>query len=562
MLRGPRYGRLGAAPAAKGVAMDDWWRGSVTYQVYPRSFQDSDGDGIGDLPGITARLGHIADLGVDAVWLSPVFRSPQADMGYDVSDHIDIDPLFGTLADFDAMVARAHDLGLKIIIDQVMSHTSSEHPHFVESRQSRVNPRADWYVWADPRPDGTPPNNWVSVFGGTAWEWDARRRQYYLHNFLPSQPDLNFHNEDVRQWLLSTMEFWLKRGVDGFRLDTVNYYFHDIQLRSNPPLARNDPAPAVNPHEMQNHIYDKNRPENLGFLEEMRALVDRYDARMMVGEVGDSGAKAVQLMAEYTAGVKRLHMAYSFELLAPAYTASHFRGAVDGFFKGAPDGTPCWAFSNHDVIRHASRWAENGVHEDVARQAAALLLSLEGSVCLYQGEELGQTETDILFEELIDPPGKAFWPDYKGRDGCRTPMVWDGTAQGGFTTGTPWLPVKAPQRARNAAAQVGVAGSVLEFYRSMLAFRRATPALRRGRSRFFDLPEPVLAFTRGEGEGTVLCLFNLSPVPVALHVSQTDAPVGPGQAAAMLGKGMSLGANGFAFLPVVSGAKPDVSLST
>ena len=535
--------------------MDEWWRGSVTYQVYPRSFQDSDGDGVGDLPGITARLSHIAELGADAVWLSPVFRSPMADMGYDVSDYTDIDPLFGTLADFDALVARAHDLGLKVIIDQVLSHSSAAHPFFAESRESRTNPRADWYVWADPRPDGTPPNNWVSVFGGSAWEWDARRRQYYLHNFLPNQPDFNFHNQEVRQWLLSTMEFWLLRGVDGFRLDTVNYYFHDIHLRSNPPLSRNDPAPAVNPYEMQDHIHDKNRPENLAFLEELRALLDRYDARMMVGEVGESGAKAVRLMADYTAGDMRLHMAYSFELLAPTYTAAHFRAAVEGFYAGAPDGCPCWAFSNHDVIRHASRWSGHGAHGDLARQAAALLLSLEGSVCLYQGEELGQTETDILFEELTDPPGKAFWPDYKGRDGCRTPMVWDGSPQGGFTTGTPWLPVKPPQLARNAAAQTGQPGSVLAFYREMLAFRRNTPALRKGRSRFLDVPEPLLAFARGEGPGAVFCLFNLSPVPLHLALEGCGAALGPCQAAGKTEEGMTLGPNGFAFLPLVDAGR-------
>jgi alpha-glucosidase len=535
--------------------MHDWWRGTVVYQVYPRSFQDSDGDGIGDLSGITARLGHIADLGADAVWLSPVFRSPMADMGYDVSDYTDIDPLFGTLADFDALVARAHGLGLKVIIDQVISHCASAHPAFQASRADRTNDKADWFVWADPNPDGSPPNNWLSVFGGPAWEWEPRRRQYYFHNFLPSQPDFNFHNRDVQDWLLSTMEFWLQRGVDGFRLDTVNYYFHDNALRSNPAKVRPDARPEVNPNDMQDHVFNKNRPENLAFLERIRALLDRYDNRAMVGEVGESGDKAIRIMADYTAGGKRLHMAYSFELLSPTFTPTHFRNRIEGFFAGAPDGWPCWAFSNHDVIRHASRWADHGATtDDVARLSAAMLLSFPGSVCLYQAEELGQTETDILFHELTDPPGKAFWPDYKGRDGCRTPMVWDDSPQGGFTTGTPWLPIKPPQAARHVAGQVEDAGSVLNFYRAMLAFRRAETALRDGACRFLDLPEPVLAFVRGTGAGAVLCLFNLSPDAVALRVAGAGARIGPRTAGA---SDTLLPPCGFAFLR----AGPDVRVA-
>ncbi|MDT8857469.1 alpha glucosidase [Paracoccaceae bacterium Fryx2] len=531
--------------------MREWWRGSVTYQVYPRSFQDSDGDGIGDLRGITARLEHVAGLGVDAVWLSPVFRSPMADMGYDVSDYTDIDPLFGTLEDFDALLVQAHALGLRVIIDQVLSHSSAEHPFFRESRADRVNPKADWYVWADPRPDGTPPNNWVSVFGGSAWEWDARRRQYYLHNFLASQPDFNFHNPEVQDWLLGVMRFWLDRGVDGFRLDTVNFYFHDARLRSNGPEPRAENLPAVNPYDMQDHIHSKTQPENLAFLERMRALLDEYDDRAMVGEVGEGPARALRVMAEYTAA-GRLHMAYSFDLLGNDFTAAHFRSRVEGFFKAAPDGCPCWAFSNHDVIRHVTRWTAFGTQDDLARQAAALLLSLQGSVCLYQGEELGQTETDIAYHELTDPPGFTFWPDYKGRDGCRTPMVWDATPQGGFTEGVPWLPVKPPQLARNVAGQIGVAGSVLETCRAMLAFRRGS-ALQDGQSRFFDLPEPLLAFVREAADAAVLCVFNLSPEPAVVQVAGVAGLTGLAQAAVLDGGTLALGANGFAFL-AVSGA--------
>ncbi|THD85718.1 alpha-glucosidase [Aliigemmobacter aestuarii] len=523
----------------------EWWRGAVVYQIYPRSFQDSDGDGIGDLKGIISRLPHVSALGADAIWLSPVFKSPMEDMGYDVSDYTDIDPLFGTLEDFDALVAAAHDLGLKVIIDQVLSHSSSQHPFFAESRRSRTNPKADWYVWADPRPDGSPPNNWLSVFGGSAWEWDSRRRQYYLHNFLPSQPDFNFHNPDVQDWLLGVMRFWLDRGVDGFRLDTVNFYFHDRLLRDNGPEDREENIPAVNPYDMQDHAFSKTRPENIGFLERMRALTDEYEGRMLVGEVGEGPSRALRVMADYTAP-GRLHTAYSFDMLGPKFTPAHFRSRIEGFFTAAPEGWPMWAFSNHDVIRHVTRWADHGAPDAVARQAAALLLSLQGSVCLYQAEELGQTETEMEFHELTDPPGIRFWPDYKGRDGCRTPMVWDETGHGGFTTGKPWLPVKPLQAARHVAGQEGRAGSVLEFYRGMLAFRRAQTALRGGGSRFADLPEPLLAFVRGEGAGAITCIFNLSAAPVV--VSASGAMTGPSQAATPGDGRIALGPNGFAFL--------------
>jgi alpha-glucosidase len=521
--------------------MQDWWRNSVTYQIYPRSFQDSSGNGIGDIAGITARLDHVASLGVDAIWLSPIFTSPMADMGYDVSDYTDIDPLFGTLSDFDALIARAHDLGLKVIVDQVISHSSDQHPFFVESRSSRDNPKADWYVWVDPMPDGTPPNNWVSVFGGSAWEWDSRRRQYYLHNFLTSQPDFNFHNPMVQDWLLQTMRFWLDRGVDGFRLDTVNFYFHDQKLRSNPPDPRNTLTPKVNPYDMQDHMYSKNRPENLAFLERLRALTDEFEDRAMVGEVGES-RRAGEIMAQYTAGNSRLHMAYSFDMLGPEFTAEHFRQKIEGFYAAAPNGCPCWSFSNHDVIRHVSRWEAFGDTEALAKQAIAMLAGFQGSLCLYQGEELGQIETDILYSELTDPPGFKFWPDYKGRDGCRTPMVWDESDQAGFTSGTPWLPIKPPQKARNAAGQGE--GSVLAAYREILAFRKNSPALRKGKTLFLNLPEPVLGFLRDD----MLCLYNLSPSVVALVLDSEGQMQGPHQNAKICGKTVQLGANGFVFI--------------
>ena len=521
--------------------MVEWWRGSVTYQVYPRSFQDDNDDGIGDLAGITRRLPHIAELGCDAVWLSPIFTSPMLDMGYDVSDYTDVDPSFGTLADFDRLVARAHSLGLKVIIDQVLSHCSAKHPAFTESRADRTNPKADWFVWADPRDDGTPPNNWLSVFGGPAWQWDGRRCQYYLHNFLPEQPDFNYHNRDVQDWMIENMRFWLDRGVDGFRFDTVNFFFHDRKLRNDAADYRMKTEPDTNPYNMQYHQFSKNQPENLFWMERIRALLDEYDDRASVGEMGESH-HAIRMMGEYTAP-GRLHQCYSFELMGYDYSAAFFRGKIAEFFAGAPNGWPMWAFSNHDVVRHVSRWAKHGISQDaLARQAGALLLSLQGSICLWQGEELGQTDTELAFEELTDPQGINFWPAPIGRDNTRTPMVWDGGPQGGFSTVTPWLPVKAPQLARNVASQAGADGSVLEFYRTMLAFRQGTPALITGITHFFDMPEPVLAFTRGDA---VTCVFNLSPAPVS--VLTWGALTGPSEATLSGGR-LDLGPNGFAFL--------------
>jgi alpha-glucosidase len=341
--------------------------------------------------------------------------------------------------------------------------------------------------------------------------------------------------------------------VDGFRLDTVNYYFHDAALRSNPPEPGNSIKPAVNPYDMQRHLHSKTQPENITFLERLRGLLDQYHARTMVGEVGETAARSLPIMADYTRP-GRLHMAYSFALLGPEFTAAHFRTQIEGFFAAAPEACPCWSFSNHDVMRHVSRWSDHGEAEPLARLAAAMLVGFEGSICLYQGEELGQTETDILYHELTDPPGIRFWPDYKGRDGCRTPMVWEDAPQGGFTTGTPWLPVKPEQAARHAAGQDGVAGSVLESYRALLAFRRAQPALRQGRTRFLDLPEPVLAFVRQVDGAAILCLYNLSREGCRLKVQGAAEVIGPSQAVARKGASLTLGANGFAFLSLPDGA--------
>lgn len=525
----------------------EWWHSGVIYQIYPRSFQDTNGDGVGDLPGITRRLDHVAALGVDAVWLSPFFTSPQRDMGYDVSNYCDVDPLFGTMADFDALVARAHALKLKVVIDLVLSHTSDQHEWFGESRTSRSNARADWYVWADPRQDGSPPNNWSSVFGGPAWSFDPRRRQYYMHNFLPEQPDLNYHNPKVVDAALDVMRFWIKRGVDGFRLDTVNYYTHDARLRDDPASEWSEGHFPVNPYDAKQHLFSKTRPENLAVLERMRKLCDKHGA-MLIGEVGEDGPRQIAVMGDYTSG-HRLNLAYSFAMLGPEHTAAHFRRVIEEFYAGAPQGRPSWAFSNHDVPRHVSRWTpDGGDSEAVARQAIALLCSFPGAIGIYQGEELGQTETDILFEELRDTARIAFWPEEKGRDGCRTPMTWEADApEAGFTTGTPWLPVKQPQAAHAADLQEGRADSVLSVYRLALAFRRGSAALRNGTARFHDLPEPLLALERATGAEHITAVFNLAPSPARLRVGGSAHVAGPA-AGTLTGGTLVLPAWGFAYL--------------
>ncbi|WP_171101687.1 alpha-glucosidase [Ruegeria sp. HKCCD7255] len=500
---------VGASKPSKSAA--DWWRGGVIYQIYPRSFQDSTGDGVGDLKGITSRLEYIASLGVDAIWISPFFKSPMKDFGYDVSDYRDVDPMFGTMEDFQALLDQAHALNLKVMIDLVMSHTSDQHPWFVESRASRENPKSDWYVWADPKPDGTPPNNWLSIFGGSGWQWDTRRQQYYLHNFLSSQPDLNFHCREVQDALLDVARFWLDLGVDGFRLDTINFYFHDKELRDNPPLPMDQRnatiAPQVNPYNHQDHLYSKSQPENVAFLERLRALTDEYEGRACLGEIGDA-QRGLEIMGEYTTGDKRMHMCYAFEFLEKrALTAAYTQQVFDQLAQKAGDAWPCWAFSNHDVPRHASRW---GLDDAAIRQHAVLMMCLRGSACLYQGEELGLPEADVPFERLQDPYGIEFWPEFKGRDGCRTPMVWTAQdEQSGFSTGEPWLPVSSDQATRAVDRLEADPSSMLHHYRRAIALRHAHPALATGDQVDMTQNGPVLSFVRENGSERVFCAFNL-----------------------------------------------------
>jgi alpha-glucosidase len=486
-----------------------WWKGAVTYQIYPRSFLDSNGDGIGDLPGITQRLDYVASLGVDAIWLSPFFTSPMKDFGYDVADYRGVDPVFGTLADFDALIARAHALGLKVVIDQVYSHTSDEHAWFRESRSSRTNARADWYVWADPKPDGTPPNNWQSVFGGPAWTWDARRGQYYLHNFLSSQPQLHVHVEAVQAELLDTARFWLDRGVDGFRLDAINFAMHDPALRDNPPAPATN-GPRSRPFDFQIKRFNQSHAAIPMFLERLRALLDGYGGRFTVAEVG--GDDALSEMRSFTQAGRRLDSAYGFDFLyASALTPTLVADAVAAWPAAADIGWPSWAFENHDAPRAVSRWADPAHADAFARAKMLLLMCLRGSVFLYYGEELGLTQVEVPFDRLRDPEAIVNWPMTLSRDGARTPMPWiAGAAQRGFSEVEPWLPVGPDHAALAIDRQEAHAGSLLHLTRRLIALRHAHDALMTGDFTVLHADHALLVFERRAYGEAMLCAVNLS----------------------------------------------------
>jgi alpha-glucosidase len=506
---------MSAAANAPSQARPDWWRGAVFYHVYPRSFADSNGDGIGDLPGISAHLDYIAALGVDALWLSPFFTSPMKDFGYDVADYCNVDPIFGSLGDFDRLIERAHALNLRVIIDQVYSHTSDEHPWFRESRTNRDNPRADWYVWADPKADGSPPSNWQSLFGGPAWTWDARRGQYYLHNFLAGQPDLNVHNPQVQDALLNCARFWLDRGVDGFRLDAIDFVMHDPQLTDNPPRPADGTA-RTRPVDFQVMTHNKGHGDLLPFLERIRALTEHYDARFTVAEIG--GADAEPFMKLYTAGNRRLHTAYGFNfLIAGALTPELVRTALEAWPDDGKTSWPSWAFSNHDAPRAISRWASGANRDAVARLALLLLVSLRGNVFLYQGEELGLPQAQIAFADLKDPEAIANWPLTLGRDGARTPMPWTAHNPGaGFSVARPWLPIPPEHVALAVDTQEHDPKSPLLLTRRLVALRNRCAALRLGAIRIIEASAAVLSFERRCEREQLLCVFNLGDKPQAL----------------------------------------------
>lgn len=502
----------------------DWWRGAVIYQIYPRSFFDSNGDGIGDLPGITAKLDYVASLGVDAIWLCPFFASPQKDFGYDVTDHTAVDPIFGTLEDFDGLLDRAHAFGLKVLIDQVWSHTSDRHAWFLQSRSATANPKTDWYVWADPAPDGTPPNNWLSVFGGSAWTWEPRRRQYYLHHFLSHQPALNLHNPAVMEALLETGDFWLRRGVDGFRLDAIDFLLHDRALRDNPAAPHTGEMP-IKLFGLQRHVHDMLQPESHGLLTRIRGLMDRYPGSVTLGEVS-SQPGSIARISDYTAADDRLHMAYSLRPLRGAFTWDSLRALLQEHAAISHTGWTCWSFNNHDVERAISRWNPRRGADDPPQNFAALLmallLSLRGSVCLYQGEELGLPEADLEIEQLRDPFGIAFWPEFRGRDGSRTPMPWDpDSLTAGFTEAAePWLPIPKPHRERAISRLEHDPHALLHLYRRFLAWRRAQRALLYGSLEPLDFAEPLIGFTRTHGSDRLLAVFNVSDQPITVSLDR------------------------------------------
>ena len=483
-----------------------WWKSAVVYQIYPRSFLDTDGDGVGDLKGIAAKLDYIAALGVDAVWLSPFFRSPMKDFGYDVSDYCDVDPLFGTLADFDAVLAAVHARGLKLIIDQVWSHTSDRHPWFLESASSADSPKADWYVWADAKADGTPPNNWLASFGGPSWTWHPVRRQYYLHNFLTSQPDLNFWNPAVQDAILDVARFWLERGVDGFRLDVINMIVHDRELRDN-PVARHNRTPAT-ATQFQEHCFDRSRPEALAFVSRLRALTDSYGDRMTVGET--VATHALELQQEYTEGRHRLHTAYSFYLLNARKASPELFAHTLSAWANAT-GWPAWSLGNHDVPRFPTRLTDGGDPRQV-KGLLALLLCLRGAPYLYQGDELGLPQAHVPFERLQDPFAIAAYTGDAYRDGARTPMPWRGDdANGGFSSAAEtWLPVDPAHLPLAVDAQEHDAESMLNFTRDFLALRKTLPALQVGDAKVLDASAGVLAFERTCKGERVLCVFEMA----------------------------------------------------
>jgi alpha-glucosidase len=543
------------------TAETPWWRGAIIYQIYPRSFRDGNGDGIGDLPGVLEGLPHVAGLGVDAIWISPFVRSPQKDFGYDVSDYTAVDPLFGTLEDFDAVVAEAHRLGLKVLMDQVFSHTSDEHPWFVSSRADAAGPHGDWYVWVDPQADGGPPNRWLGVFGGGAWTWEPRRHQYYLHHFLPEQPALDLRNPAVVEALLAAGRFWLERGVDGFRLDAIDFMMHDPSLADNP--ARHLPYKPLKPFSLQRHVHDMAHPETLHVLGRIRDLLDAFGATVAMAEVGSESCAEDPLTraARYTAvesgdrrradGGGTMHMAYSLRMMKQPGTAE----GLGAFFEEAEaeigSGWLTWAFSNHDVVRVVSRWGGGDLAS--APLFMALLLSMRGTLCLYQGEEVGLPEAEVDLAHLQDPFGRAYWPEFKGRDGCRTPLPW--TAEGpaaGFsrTAGPTWLPIDPAHRRLAIDRQDADAASMLHATRRLIAWRKAHPVLRLGALTVRRaVAPPLLVVERGAGTADALVLiFNLSaaetPLPADLAAGESlpgvAGPAGgvlPPWGAAVLGAG-------------------------
>lgn len=484
-----------------------WWREGVVYQIYPRSFADSTGNGIGDLNGIIDRLDYLVELGVDAVWYSPFYPSPDVDFGYDVSNYIDIDPKHGTLNDFDRLVEESHKRGIRVILDLVLNHTSDQHPWFQESRKSRDNPYSDWYIWRDPPPGGGLPNNWEAIFGTPGWEFDSQRGQYYYHMFYPQQPDLNWRNPQVRQACLDVVRFWLDRGVDGFRLDVFSNFFKDAELRDNPP------AIGLRAFDRQKHIYDSNQPEMIPLLRELRELLDSYPDRYAVGE---TFMPTVELVARYTApGL--IHAAFNFDMLGCHWDPACFLKVAQATEKAMhPEAWPVNFLNNHDSSRSASRF-RCGKEDDRLKVAAALTMTLRGTPYIYYGEEIGMRNIHVPRRFIQDAVGEKYWPIFDGRDKNRSPMQWDATPHAGFTNGKPWLPVHPEYEQRNVEAQRKNPQSLFNFYKQLIKVRKDLPALRTGMFQplTYD-PRRLLAYLRQSPDQTVLVALNFSRRKVRL----------------------------------------------
>jgi alpha-glucosidase len=507
----------------------EWWRGALIYEVYPRSFLDTNGDGIGDLQGITSRLDYIASLGVDALWLAPIFKSPMRDFGYDVSDYRQIEPLFGRNEDFYELIQLAHEKGLRVITDLVLGHTSDQHPWFQASRREKE--MADWYVWAEAKPDGTPPNNWLSVFGGSAWQWDTIRNQYYLHHYLRTQPNLNWHIPEVVEAMLGELRFWLDHGVDGLRLDAITTLVHDEKLRDNPvrvPPPDKAFADGNNPLTRQQLLYTRDLPQMMDILARIRALLNEYPERYSLGEVAD--VDMIEVSAKYTQTGHHLHSCYNFELMRTSVDAEILRDIVLRTEAALGAGWTTWAMSNHDSIRVITRYGSapnlQGNPPVLARMLLALLTTLRGGACIYEGEELGLTEAQLSFDQLQDPYGIEFWPEFQGRDGCRTPMPWKAEASNlGFTTGKPWLPLPAEHRPLAISVQATDPESTLNRFRECTKFRRQHPALITGSLKMLPTSGSVLAFVRQQDDDEIACVFNLSNIEAEAHLAGTWTPI-------------------------------------
>jgi len=490
-----------------GQSDKDWWRHGIFYQVYPRSFGDTDGDGVGDIRGIIAHLPYLTSLGIDAVWLSPIFPSPMADFGYDISDYTGIDPLFGTMADFDALVSAAHGNGLKLILDLVPNHTSDQHPWFIEARGSRDNPKRQWYIWRDPAPGGGPPNNWLSEFGGSAWQYDEATGQYYYHAFLAAQPDLNWRNPAVREAIYDVMRFWLAKGVDGFRVDVIWHLIKDADFRDNPPNPhyRNGRPP----HERILTRYSTDQPEVHEVIAEMRRVTDEFEARVLIGEIY---LPLNRLVAYYGNDLAGAQMPFNFALLSTLWSARSIERIIAEYEAALPPGAwPNWVLGNHDRPRVASR-----VGPDQARVAAMLLLTLRGTPTLYYGDEIGMHQVTIALHQVRDPFEKNVPGIGVGRDGCRTPMQWDATVNAGFSAATPWLPLADDHAKGNVATLEADPGSILALYRALIALRKKSPQLVKGAYRPIVAEGDLLLYRRGgDGEAMVVAL-NLGARPVSM----------------------------------------------